>query len=301
MALNSTDKLLAAYLTFISAMLVPRGMLTTSVGWWLLVMNGLFGVMLYLYTRVPAGNRVGETLHTLYPLLLLIPLYWQIGAFGLAYGMDRAADHDTVIQGWESMIFGGQVSYDWIRRYPSVFWSGVLHLAYFAYYAVILLGPVLLVARGRQDAAQRVLLSMMIAFVICYVVFIIYPVGGPYYAFAPPEGPVRQVWSARLVYFVLSGGSSFGAAFPSSHVAATVATTFALWYQWRKLALWFLLPTILLTVGTVYCQMHYGVDAASGVMVGLVSGWWGARAFAPGQAAGRGVQSAEYRVQSTPE
>jgi hypothetical protein len=277
MALNTTDKLLAGYLTFVSIMLIPRGMLSNSIGWWLLVMNVLFGVMLYLFTRVPSGNRVGETLHTLYPLLLLIPFYWQIGAFGLAYGMDRAADHDTVIQAWEAAIFRGQISYQWIRQYPSVFWSAVLHLAYFAYYVVIVLGPVLLVMRGRRDAAQRVLLSMMIAFVICYVVFIIYPVGGPYYAFDEPTGPVREVWSARLVYWVLSGGSAFGAAFPSSHVAATVATTLALWYHWRTLALWFLVPTILLTVGTVYCQMHYGVDATSGVIVGLVGGWVGSR------------------------
>src|SRR5262245_56230209 len=157
MALNSTDKLLAAYLTFVSAMLIPRGMLSNSIGWWLLVMNLLFGVMLYLFTRVPPGNLVGETLHTLYPLLLLIPFYWQIGAFGLAYGIDRAADHDAVIQRWDAAVFGGQVSYAWIRRYPSLFWSAVLHLAYFAYYVVIVLGPVLLVMRGRSDAARRVL------------------------------------------------------------------------------------------------------------------------------------------------
>jgi len=85
---------------------------------------------------------------------------------------------------------------------------------------------------------------------------------------------VRDVLSARLVYWILSGGSSFGAAFPSSHVAATVATTTALWWQWRTLAKWFVIPTILLTVGTVYCQMHYGVDAASGVLVGLGAGFF---------------------------
>ena len=59
---------------------------------------------------------------------------------------------------------------------------------------------------------------LIIAFVICYVVFVSYPVGGPYYAFPRPQGPVEEVWSARLVYWVLSGGSSFGAAFPLSPV-----------------------------------------------------------------------------------
>lgn len=277
MALTLTDKLLAAYLTFVTALLVVRGMLGNAIGWWLVVMNILFGVMLLLFTRLRPGNRLGENLHVLYPILLLIPFYWQIGAIGLAYGMDQASAHDAILQNWEAALFGGQVSYAWIRRYPSAFWSAVLHLAYFAYYVVIVLGPVLLVARGRRQAARQVILSMMIAFVTCYVVFVTYPVGGPYYAFPQPEGPVREVWSARLVYWVLSGGSSFGAAFPSSHVAATVATTYALWHQWRKLALWFLIPTILLTVGTVYCQMHYGLDALSGVLVGVAGAWVGRR------------------------
>ena len=277
MALNSTDKLLATYLAFVTALLIPRGLLAHPTGWWLLVMNVLFGVMFFLFTRLRPDDRVGQTLHILYPIMVLIPLYWEIGAIGQAYGMDRAAEHDTVIQRWEATTFGGQVSYHWIRNHPSVFWSTVLHLAYFAYYAIIVLGPVLLATRGRLEAARSVLFSMMLAFVTCYVVFVLYPVGGPYYAFPRPEGPVEEVWSARLVYWVLSGGSSFGAAFPSSHVAATVATTYALWFHWRRLAAWFIVPTILLAVGTVYCQMHYGVDAMSGVIVGLLGGWLGQR------------------------
>ena len=275
--LTATDRLLAIYLAFVTVLLIPRGMLSPATGWWLLTMNVLFGVMLVLFTRIRPEDRVGRTLHTLYPLLLLIPFYWQIGVIGLAHGTDRALAHDTVVQRWEQLIFGGQVSYAWIRRYPSTFWSGVLHLAYFAYYAVIVLGPVLLVARRRPQAAQQVLFAMMVAFVLCYVTFLVYPVAGPYFAFPRPEGEVREVWSARLVYWVLAGGSSFGTAFPSSHVAATVATTSAIWRQWRPLGAWFLLPTILLTVGTVYCQMHYGVDAASGVVVGLLAAWLAGR------------------------
>ena len=38
----------------------------------------------------------------------------------------------------------------------------------------------------------------------------------------------------------------------------------------RRLGLLLLLPTLLLTVGVVYCQMHYGVDALSGLVVGGV-------------------------------
>jgi len=273
--LSSTDKLLAGYLGFVTVLAAARGLLDRPTGWWLLAAHLLFWGLLALFARLRDGDRVGQWIHVLYPLLLLIPLYWEIGVFGWTYGVDRGLAHDLLVQRWEGAIFGGQVSYDWIRRYPSVFWSGLFHLAYFAYYPIIISGPVLLVIHGRRDAARGGLFPMMIAFVACYVVFLLYPVGGPYYAFDQPTGPVREVWSARLVYRLLEGGSSFGAAFPSSHVAVTVSTTCALWHYWRALARWVTVPCVLLTVGTVYCQMHYGIDAALRVLVGLGAGWLG--------------------------
>ena len=97
-------------------------------------------------------------------------------------------------------------------------------------------------------------------------------------AFDHPTGVVREVWSARFVYWLLGQGSAFGTAFPSSHVAATVAATIALWYQWRRMALVVIVPTVLLIVATVYCQMHYAVDAGSGLLVGIGGGVVGSRA-----------------------
>ena len=38
----------------------------------------------------------------------------------------------------------------------------------------------------------------------------------------------------------------------------------------RRLGLALLVPTSLLTLGVVYCQMHYGVDAVAGLVVGAV-------------------------------
>jgi membrane-associated phospholipid phosphatase len=152
-----------------------------------------------------------------------------------------------------------------------VFWSGLLHLAYFAYYSV-LVAPILLGLTGRRDGARRVMFTTMVAFVICYVWFVLYPVAGPNYAFPHPTGPVREVWSARLVYGTLAQGSSFGAAFPSSHVGATVATALAALGVWRPLGWTCGVLAVLLTVGTVYCQMHYAVDASAGLLVGVV-GW----------------------------
>ena len=37
----------------------------------------------------------------------------------------------------------------------------------------------------------------------------------------------------------------------------------------RRLGVALLVPTVLLTIGGVYCQMHYAVDALAGLAVGL--------------------------------
>ena len=75
---------------------------------------------------------------------------------------------------------------------------------------------------------------------------------------------------ARLVYATLAQGSSYGAAFPSSHVAAAVAATLAAYAGSRRLGLLLTIPTLLLAVGVVYCQMHYAIDALTGAALGFV-------------------------------
>lgn len=284
MALRPTDKLIGGYVAFVSTVMLVRGEFVHGSAWALLAMHVLVGVLLYLFTQLGPRDTIGAVLHDLYPLLLLGPLYGEIGMLSGYLGSVRVFHADAMVQRWEDAVFGMQVAYEWIRRAPSVFWSGLLHLAYFSYYPIIVLGPLLLVLKGRRTAARHVLGVTMLAFVACYVVFVLFPVAGPNYAFPHPTGPVREVWSAKLVYGVLAKGSSFGAAFPSSHVAATLAAVIALWSEWRGLAVAFTVPTLLLVVGTVYCQMHYGVDTLTGLAVGATAGWAGARMFRAGRA-----------------
>ena len=271
--MRAVDRLLLAYLAFVS--LVAGWRLVVGTGqpelWALLAMHGLFVALLALCAHLPPGARAGQWLHDFYPLIIIGALYTEIGILNDQVPRATIFQHDAMIQRWEAALFGLQPSRDWIRNAPSVFWSGLLHLAYFAYYPIVLFGPLALALRGQRDEARRVILLMMSAFVLCYVVFILYPVAGPNYVFPHPTGPVRDVWSASLVYGVLAQGSSIGAAFPSSHVAATVATTLGVVQHWRRLGWLFVPAAALLTVGTVYCQMHYAIDAAVGLIVGVAA------------------------------
>lgn len=272
LALTLTDVLIGGYLAVVTVVILVRGPFHDGLHW-LLVAHVLFAVLLGLFRRLAPTDRVGRLVHDFYPILLLGGLYSEIGTLNQATGLETILAHDAVVQRWEAALFGSQISYEWIRQAPSVLWSGVLHLSYVSYYPVIVLGGPLVALRGHRDAARQVVSAMMIGYVACYLVFILYPVAGPNYAFPHPTGPVREVWSARLVYGMLSGGSSVGAAFPSSHIAGTVAVTIATWRAWPRLGWVFGLIAAALLVAVVYCQMHYGVDALTGLAVGLLAGY----------------------------
>jgi membrane-associated phospholipid phosphatase len=269
--LRPVDWLLLGYLAFVSLVILLRGDLLASGTLWLLVMHLLFATLLWLCGGSGRHVPFARLVHDFYPLIMLLPLYGEFGVLSAQLGREAVLAHDRVVQAWEARFFGGQPAYEWIRRVPSPFWSGLLHLAYFTYYVVIVSGPILLALRGLREAARRVLFATMVAFVGCYVVFVLYPVAGPYYTFPHPTGPVREVWSARVVYGLLAAGSSFGAAFPSSHVAATVAAALATRDEWPALGWGFVVSAAFLTAGTVYCQMHYAVDATAGLLVGLAA------------------------------
>src|SRR5256886_16950942 len=77
----------------------------------------------------------------------------------------------------------------------------------------------------------------MVTFYLCYVVFLFFPVAGPRYAFDLAHNAATEIWPARATQWLLDRGDSWGAAFPSSHVAAAVVATICALRYWRPLGL----------------------------------------------------------------
>jgi membrane-associated phospholipid phosphatase len=265
--LRAVDLLLLAYLTVVSIVAVVRA--SSRPGWWLvLVAHGLFVLLLFLLTR-PNLGPLGRTLREIYPLLLLLGLYSELDVLNSGGG----AIHDQIVQRWELFLFGTQISRAWWQSAPSVFWSTVLHGAYLSYYFIVAAPALYFAWRGDLVAVRRFVLAVMATFIVCYLVFLFFPVAGPYYQFPRPDPWFTDNLPAQLAYQALASGSSYGAAFPSSHVAAALAATLAAARISPRLGLILSVPTLLLTVGVVYCQMHYGVDALAGLVVGALVTW----------------------------
>jgi membrane-associated phospholipid phosphatase len=265
--IRAVDLLLLAYLAVVSLVAVFRAPGAPQC-WWLLLAHALVVVLVYLVTR-PGLGPVGRTIREIYPLLLLPGLYSELDILNSV----PVAVHDPLVQQWEQLLFGSQISREWWQAAPSRFWSTILHSAYLSYYLIISAPALYFAWRGDLPAVRRFVLVVITTFVICYLVFIFFPVAGPYYEFARPAAWFTNNLPARLTYEALAGGSSYGAAFPSSHVAAALAATLAAARSSPRLGLLLAIPTLLLTIGVVYCQMHYGVDAIAGLGIGALVTW----------------------------
>jgi len=222
--------------------------------------------LVLLAPRARNAGRVGRFFGDWYPMVLLPALYGEIGVLTLSAGFQN----DLLIQRLETWVFGSQISYRWIRESPSVLLSWILHACYLAYYPILYASPLGLWMVGRRDASRHTIFAVMATFYLCYIVFLFFPVAGPRYAFDGAHNIATDVWPARFAAWLLDRGDSWGAAFPSSHVAASVVATGMALRYWRPLGLVLLPFTAGLILAVVYGQFHYAVDALAGLMVAAV-------------------------------
>jgi hypothetical protein len=260
--LRPVDILILGYIALVSGVALVRAP-GSSGTWWLLTSHALIALLVLLVTR-PGLGPLGRLLRDVYPIVLLGALY---GALDILNASRGTATFDPLVMAWEASVFGGQVSRSWWQQASSPFWSTMLHGAYLSYYVIIPLPPLYFAVTGNRVALRRSVFLIMTAFLVCYLFFIFFPVAGPYYHFERPSEEFLANPLAQAVYGILSGGSSYGAAFPSSHVAATVAAMAAAWWESPRLGMMLAVPTTLLVIGVVYTQMHYGVDAMAGLLV----------------------------------
>jgi membrane-associated phospholipid phosphatase len=254
---------------------------------WLLTAHVLVVGVVLLAPYARRAGSVGRFVGDWYPILMVTALYSEIGVLNLDFGHH----HDFAIQRLEQWVFGSQVSYRWIRAMPNPALSWLLHTCYLAYYAIVVGAPFGLWLSGRRDGARLTIFAVMTTLYVCYLISLVFPVVGPRYAFPLAHNAATKVLPARAAQWLLNVADSWGAAFPSGHVAgALVAAVCALRF-WRPLGLALAPLTVGLVVGVVYGQFHYAVDALAGIVVAaavlasLNGGMWWDRAAAPQPAA----------------
>jgi membrane-associated phospholipid phosphatase len=234
------------------------------------------------------GGRLLGFLRDFYPIILYTFLYTETHRLmhmfvpGYLDGLAIAADQ---------ALFGAQLSRTLMQRLPHWWVSEPLYLAYFSYYWMVLGVALGLYAFDRARFLRYVAVVSFV-FYVCYAIFIVLPVLGPYdpAVIASTTGPEALI-GPRPVPAPVAAGPFFrvmavvyriaeprgGGAFPSSHVAVAIATLCFTW-GWLRRGRWLHLAlVVLLALATVYGGYHYVVDVVGGVAAAAVliplGGW----------------------------
>ncbi len=271
MAVNDTRRtrpheiLIAAYFVITALMIATRGLPERRWVPLLLLHLGVAALMLVIMPQLRERGITGVVRAWL-PIAALPLIYKEVAVLNTLF---TDGYHDAPVQALEQAIFGVQPAMALRDALPWKPLSEYLHLGYFGYYALFPLLGGMLYARGRLRDYHLAVTVTLGTFFVCYLVFIVVPVAGPWYHFPRPGADVGWVFPG-LIHAVLEQGAAKGAAFPSSHAAAAVAIWLAAW-RVERAVFWMLAPIVpALVVGTVYGGFHYALDAIAGVVAGVL-------------------------------
>lgn len=224
-----------------------------------------------LLERAPATlSQPTRTLRELYPLLWLAAFWPELD---LLHRLRIPPTFDHQIAALDLAWFGihgTHVNLAWMPHMPYAWLSEPMHFSYWAYYLLIGVPPIALTLLGRTEALRDVVFRMMLTYLSCFLLFILYPVYGPGLTLPRYAGPLTHGFFYQLVRSTLGAGDSPGCAFPSSHVAGAITIAYAgarCFPRWVGRLLW--AEAIGVLVSTVYTQNHYPIDALSGLGWGL--------------------------------
>ncbi|MEE9465153.1 MAG: hypothetical protein V3W14_06230 [Candidatus Neomarinimicrobiota bacterium] len=233
-------------------------------------------LMIFLILRLsnlPIVKPFYFWLRRLYPLLFLLPLYYEIEL--LASLFHSGAFFDPFISAIEKELFSVPPHKLLADILPGPVWREFFHLTYLINFPVLIGGIIL---AGRQEGEStgwapvvpypRYAFVMLGCFFSFLVIQFLFPVEGPlddrYLRFEGQGilGPVIDFFS-RI-------GPGRGGALPSSPVGLMVVT-YLLWRPKRPAIRYGLMALILAgSISAVYGAFHYALDVVAGLIAGVL-------------------------------
>lgn len=246
----------------------------------------LHGTLALLVWFVPplmrmSGRTIWRLLGEIYLPLIFPMFYAELEYLGLIY-FPFEGSLDPALISLEKWIFGFQPSIVWSRAWPWPWFHELMEFAYFSYY-FLAAAYVWLVMRMpgpdpeyRWDALRDFVRDLSVTMLICYTLYTLFPAWGPKYFrlgyVAVGGGPFTAI-----MHHIHDKGAILGAAFPSSHVAASLVPWWHTWKRFPRHRWWMTTLFVLLCMSTVYNRYHYVVDVIAGLLLGTLVMYAGAR------------------------
>jgi membrane-associated phospholipid phosphatase len=202
-----------------------------------------------------------------YPHLFFLFCFEEMGK--LAHLVDPRWE-DAKLIAFDRWLTGVNPSL-WMERFAHPALNEFMQFSYFTYFVYLLILGGILYYRRDWESYWAVMMYSAVGYVIGYVIALLFPVQSPWFTLAGQwHGQLTGGPFTALVNFIEKCGRVHGAAFPSQHVAGTMA---ALWGTWRhrRWLFWVFLPFVVcMCVSTVYVRNHYVADVLGGIVTGTL-------------------------------
>jgi membrane-associated phospholipid phosphatase len=223
-------------------------------------------VIVLLALMSPRSSTI-RFLHDWYALALFVATFEETSrlSFLVVNGW-----RDAYLLRFEAWLFPAPPTV-WLNQFASRGFTELVEIGYFSYFLLLMIVGGAVYRRPRQREFRQVMTASVLAYLSCYVFFILFPTEGPAYTLAPLHtvplhgGPFH--WAVLMIQ---SHAGVHGNAFPSSHVAAGVVALVFAWKYVRKLGVVLTPLVILLGIGAVYDRYHYASDVIAGAALGLL-------------------------------
>jgi membrane-associated phospholipid phosphatase len=159
----------------------------------------------------------------------------------------------------------------WLQQFATPVRNDFMQFAYLTYFTYLLVLGGILYYRRDWRGYWSVMTYSATGYAIGYLIAIVFPIESPWFSMAGAwQGALQGGPFTTAINFIEQFGRVRGAAFPSEHVAGSVA---ALWGAWRhrRWLFWAMLPLVTcMCVSTVWGRYHYVVDVFGGMATGTL-------------------------------
>lgn len=246
-------------------------------------LHGALALFVWFVPPLLRGARhVGLRLLGEIYLPLIFPLFYaEMEYLGVIYFPFENSLDPALIR-LEQWIFGCQPSIEWSRAWPWPWFHELMEFAYFTYYFLaaayvwLLMRAPGLPSERRWDALRDFVRDLSVTMLICYTFYTLFPAWGPKY-FRLGFIDVGGGPFTAIMRHIHENGAILGAAFPSSHVAASLVPWWHTWQRFPRHRWWMTTLFVLLCMSTVYNRYHYVVDVFAGLLLGSLVMYGGAR------------------------
>lgn len=262
---NVTDRVLLGWLFASGGVILLR---RAHVSNWetLFWIHAGLAVLILLLAR-PWRSRVLVAIHAWYPLGYFAFFFEEMQFLVHAVHQEWFDEYLIAI---DRVVFGVHPTV-WVEQFATYWLTELLQLAYASYFLLpFVVGATLWVGQ-RRDEFDRFMLASAVAYVTCYVVFVAFPIEGPFHTL----GHLQQVELSggavtAAVEWIERYGRVHGGAFPSAHMAGSVVALLAAWRAVPRLGYALLPVVIAIAAATIYGRYHYVVDVVAGAVAGTM-------------------------------